>query len=236
MRTRGKAVDGATVVLVHGAWADGSSWRRVVTRLREKGVTAYAAPLPLTSLEDDVAALESVLDRVGTPVLVVGHAYAGAVIGSVDADRVSGLVYVAALAPDEGETVADVFYRDGAHPEAPDLKPDDNGRVWLPDSAFAGAFAQDASAEDHAVLASAQRPLSTACITTPVGKQAWKQRPSWYFVAEHDRMIPAATQRYLAGRMNARVRTFPTDHTPLVTAPDLVTDLVLDALARTRSA
>ncbi|GHJ37104.1 alpha/beta fold hydrolase [Streptomyces sp. TS71-3] len=229
------AAEGRTpVVLAHGAWADGSSWSEVIRRLRARGVDAYAAPLPLTSLGDDVAAVERLAQRAGSPALLVGHAYAGAVIGSVPAERVSGLVYVAALAPDEGETVADVFYREAPHAKAPELAPDPDGYVWLPDAAFPDAFAQNASGEDQDVLRAVQRPIAIGSITTPVGRPAWRDRPSWYLLAEEDRMIPAATQRFMAERMNATVRPAPTDHTPLVTAPDLVTGLILEALEGTR--
>ena len=115
------AIGNVSVVLVHGAWADGSSWRKVIESLKAAGIRAVAAPLPLSSLQDDVAALERTLDRIDGPVVLAGHAYAGAVIGSARAENVQALVYVAALAPDEGETVGDVFYRGEAHPQAPKL-------------------------------------------------------------------------------------------------------------------
>ncbi|MBP0456411.1 alpha/beta fold hydrolase [Streptomyces montanisoli] len=218
------------VVLAHGAWADGSSWSRVIRSLREHGVKATAAPLPLTSLADDVTALDRTLERVGTPALLVGHAYAGAVIGSVAPEKVSGLVHVAALAPDEGETVADVFYREPPHPEAPDLEPDGDGLVWLPEAAFGKASAQDAPPEEHAVLAAVQRPIAIGSITTAVGAPAWRTRPSWYFLAERDRMIPRAAQRFMADRMRASARSLDTDHAPLLTAAELVSDLILEAV------
>ena len=126
-----------TVILVHGAWADGSSWSRVITGLHQAGTPVIAAPIPLTSLADDVDALNGTIDRTDGPVVVVGHAYAGGVIGATKHPHVQALVYVAALAPDEGETVADVFYRDPSHPDAPELKPDDHGWIWLPVNAFA---------------------------------------------------------------------------------------------------
>ncbi len=112
-----------SVVLVHGAWADGSSWAKVIGSLAEEGIGVAAAPLPLTSFRDDVAALDRTLARAAGPVIVVGHAYAGAVIGATRNEKVRALVYVAALAPDEGETVADVFYRAEPHPQAPNSRP-----------------------------------------------------------------------------------------------------------------
>jgi pimeloyl-ACP methyl ester carboxylesterase len=218
------------VVLAHGAWADGSSWARAITALKSDGVNVVAAPLPLTSLADDVAALDRTLARVEGPVVLAGHAYAGAVIAEVSSKQVKALVYVTALAPDEGEKVADVFYRVAPHPLAPKLAPDHNGWIWLPDEAFKNAFAQHASAEDLAVLAAVQRPISPACITVPVGRPLWKDVPSWFLIAEGDRMISPETQRFMAGRMKAQVRARTVDHAPIVTAPDVVADIIREAI------
>lgn len=140
-----------TAVLAHGAWADGSSWSKVIGPLKAAGIGVVAAPLPLTSLADDVAALDRALERLDGPAVLVGHAYAGAVIAATRDPRVSALVYVAALAPDEGETVRDVFSRARPHPAAPKLEPDSHGLVWLPDDAFAAAFAQNATPAEQAV-------------------------------------------------------------------------------------
>jgi pimeloyl-ACP methyl ester carboxylesterase len=139
-----------TIVLVHGAWADGSSWSRLITALLAMGIPVTAAPIPLTSLPDDVTALDRAIDRVGGRVVLVGHAYAGAVIGASTHSQVKALIYVAALAPDEGEAVADVFYRAAPHPDAPILEPDRDGYIWLPTGAFPAAFAQHATAQEHA--------------------------------------------------------------------------------------
>ncbi|KJC45999.1 alpha/beta hydrolase [Bradyrhizobium sp. LTSP849] len=219
-----------TVVLAHGAWADGSSWAHVITALEAEGIKAQAAPLPLTSLADDVAALNRSLDRTEGQIVLAGHAYAGAVIALARPARVKALVYVAALAPDEGEKVADVFYRLPPHQQAPKLAPDDNGLIWLPEDAFATAFAQNASVEDRAVLAAVQRPISLNCITVQVGRPLWKDVPSWFLIAEQDRMIVPDTQRYMAERMKANIRALPVDHTPSVTAPTAVTDIIRDAV------
>ena len=222
------------VVLVHGAWADGSSWSKVVDGLRSNGIKAVTVPLPLTTLADDVAALERTLERVAGPVVLAGHAYAGAVIAAAREARVKALVYIAALAPDEGETVADVFYRTAPHPMAPKLAPDRHGLIWLPEDAFAAAFAQNASAQEQAVLAAVQRPIAPACISVAVGRPLWKDVPSWYLLAEQDRMIPAETQRFMAARMKARVSVQAVDHTPSVTAPGAVVDLILAAAREVR--
>lgn len=220
----------ANVVLAHGAWADGSSWARVITALTAEGVKVAAVPLPLTSLSDDVAALNRTLDRTEGPVVLVGHAYAGAVIAQTRCEKIKALVYVAALAPDEGETVADVFYRLESHPKAPKLAPDSTGLIWLPEDAFATAFAQNASSEDRAVLSAVQRPISPACITVPVGRPLWKDVPSWFLLAKEDRMIVPATQRFMAERMKANIQPRPVDHIPSVSAPALVADIIRDAI------
>jgi len=218
------------VVFAHGAWADGSSWARVITALKREGVKVLAAPLPLSSLSDDVAALNRSLNRSNESIVLVAHAYAGAVIAEARCERIKALVYVSALAPDAGETVADVFYRLEPHPQAPKLTPDSNGLVWLPEAAFETAFAQHASAEDRAVLAAVQRPISLACITVPVGRPLWKDVPSWFLVAEDDRMIVPDTQRYMAERMKAKIKAHAVDHTPSVTAPTVVVDIIHDAI------
>ncbi|MGF6739190.1 alpha/beta fold hydrolase [Paraburkholderia atlantica] len=176
------------VVLVHGVWADGSSWSRVIERLAARHFDPVAAPLPLTSLGDGTAALERSLARIEGPVVLVGHAYAGAVIGSVRAANVKALVYVAALAPDEGETVAAVFHRGDAHQLAPMLTPDRDGLIWLPRDAFENAFAHHSTASEASLLAAIQRPIGAACIGEPVGRPSWKDLPSWFLVAGQDRM------------------------------------------------
>ena len=185
---------------------------------------------PLTSLADDVAALNRSLDRTDGPIVLAGHAYAGAVIALAGSERVRALVYVTALAPDEGEKVADVFYRLEPHPQAPKLVPDNNGLIWLPEEAFKAAFAQNASWEDLAVLAAVQRPISLSCITVPVGRPLWRNIPSWFLIAEDDRMIVPETQRYMAERMKAKIKSHVVDHTPSVTAPGAVVDIIRDAI------
>src|SRR5262245_47974378 len=225
------ATKDVSVVLAHGAWADGSNWARVITALKtEAAVKVSAAPLPLTSLADDAAALNRSLDRTEGPIVLAGHAYAGAVIALARPERVKALVYVTALAPDEGEKVADVFYRVEPHPQAPKLAPDNNGLIWLPGAAFATAFAQHASPTDQALLAAVQRPISLNCITVPAGRPLWKDIPSWFLIAEDDRMIAPETQRYMAERMKAKTKAHAVDHTPSVTAPTTVVDIIHEAI------
>ncbi|HXW93456.1 MAG TPA: alpha/beta hydrolase [Terriglobales bacterium] len=216
-------------VVVHGAWADGSSWKEVILRLRRDGLRVIAAPIPLTSLGDDTLALQRAIARTQGPVVLAGHAYAGAVIATVNDERLKALVYIAALAPDEGETVAQVFYRDERHPQAPQLAPDADGFIWMPDDGFRNAFAQHATPEQIALSAAVQRPISVKCIQEPMPRPAWRSRPSWFLIAEEDRMINPKTQYFMAKRMGARIRSLPVDHTPLLSAPQKVVDLILEA-------
>jgi pimeloyl-ACP methyl ester carboxylesterase len=218
-----------TVVLVHGAWADGSSWAPVIGPLNARGFEVLAAPLPLTSLGDDVVALDRTLARAHGPVVLAGHAYAGAVIGESRAENTTALVYVTALAPDEGETVAEVYNRAEHDPRAPKLAPDANGLLWLPEESFAAAFAPNATRDEQVILAATQRPLAAACIMVPVSRPRWKDLPTWFLIAKSDRMIPSETQRFMAERMGARVHAEALDHIPSVTAPAAVVDIILEA-------
>jgi len=227
--------ENTTVVVVHGAWADGSSWQAVISLLEDRGLKVIAAPIPLTSLNDDAAALRRTIARTQGPVIVAGHAYAGAVVATADDERVMALVYIAALAPDEGETVAGVFYRDEPHPKAPQLAPDADGYIWMPDEGFANAFAQNATEEQLVLSRAVQRPIAVKSIQEPAPAPAWKSKPTWYLLAEEDRMINPRTQRFMADRMKATVRSFAVDHTPLLTAPDKVADIILEAAKATLS-
>ena len=225
----------ATVIAVHGAWADGSSWAAVVRPLEDRGLRVIAAPIPLTSLSEDAAALKRAIARTHGPVIVAGHAYAGAVIGTANDERVKALVYVAALAPDEGETVAQVFYRDEAHAMAPKLAPDEDGFIWMPEEGFANAFAQNATEEQIALAKAVQRPIAVTSIQEPGPRPAWRSKPSWFLVAEQDRMINPKTQHFMAERMKATVRSHHVDHTPLLTASDKVVEILLEAAEATLS-
>jgi pimeloyl-ACP methyl ester carboxylesterase len=224
-----------SVVLVHGAWADGSSWNDVIGPLLSKGLNVLAAPIPLTSLSDDIAALDRALERTDGPAVLVAHAYAGAVIAATTSDRVQSLVFIAALAPAEGETVAQVFYREKPHPQAPQLAPDAHGFIWMPQEGFGAAFSQHASPERAALFAATQRPIALACIQEKAPRPAWKVRPSWYLIAEEDRMINPTTQHFMAERMGARIRSERVDHTPLVSAPGLVIEMILAAVTNSAS-
>jgi pimeloyl-ACP methyl ester carboxylesterase len=225
----------SAIVLVHGAWADGSCWSNIILPLQRHGLNVICAPIPLTSLTNDVAALSRALERTNGPVVLAGHAYAGAVIAATPEKRVKSLVYVAALAPDESETVAKVFYRDEPHPEAPKLAPDSHGLLWMPEDGFRRAVAHKASADQISIMAAVQRPIALRCIEEPAPAPAWKTKPSWFLLAEEDRMINPNTQRFMANHMGASVRSQRVDHTPMYTEPDLVIDVILEAARETLS-
>jgi pimeloyl-ACP methyl ester carboxylesterase len=231
----GKFPQNSTVILVHGAWADGSCWRNVILPLERRGLHVICAPIPLTSLTNDTAALSQALERTSGPAVLVGHAYSGAVIAAVREERVKSLVYIAALAPDEGETVAKVFYLDPKPPESPKLAPDSHGFIWIPDGGFRQAVAHKASAEQTSIATAVQRPIAVQCIQEPAPTPAWKIKPSWFLVAEEDRMINPKTQHFMADRMRAKVHSYPVDHSPMYTKPDLVINVILEAARQTLS-
>jgi len=227
--TNTKAVE--TVVLVHGAWADGSSWNKVTEELQRKGLNVVAAQIPLTSFRDDVKVLRKVLLRQESPIVLVGHSYGGAVVTAAAASNpnVKALVYIAAIVPDEGETVGDVFHRVAPHPSAPKLQPDADGFLWLNVEAFRAGVAPDASLSETALMAATQKPISVSCLGEPLGKPAWKEKPSWFLIAEKDRMVSPETQRFTAARMKSKVVSLPVDHTPLASRPDAVVELINEA-------
>lgn len=220
-----------TVVLVHAAWADGSSWNKVTEQLQRKGFKVVAAQIPLTSFTEDVAVLKKVLLQQEGPIVLAGHSYGGAVItaAATGDPNVKGLVYVAAVVPDEGETVGDVFHRVPPHPSAPKLQPDADGFLWLTVDAFRSAVAPDASASETALMAATQKPIALKCLGEPITNPAWREKPTWFLIAEKDLMVSPETQRFTAARMKSKVVSLPVDHTPLASKPDAVTDLITAA-------
>jgi pimeloyl-ACP methyl ester carboxylesterase len=221
-----------TAVLVHAAWSDASSWNKVTALLQELGLRVRAAQIPLTSLGQDVAALKRLLRQVDGPVLLVGHSYAGAVITAAGADnpQVQALVYIAAIVPDEGETVGALFQRSEPQPSTrPQLAPDADGFLWLPPGAFASAVAPDASREETVLMDINQHPIALKCLGEPMTVPAWKQKPSWFLLTEKDRMISSDTQRFMAERVKATIRSLGVDHTPLASAPESVVRIIVEA-------
>jgi pimeloyl-ACP methyl ester carboxylesterase len=225
----------STIILVHGAWADGSCWRNVIRPLERRGLHVLSAPIPLTSLTNDAIALNQALERTSGPAVLVGHAYSGAVIAAVREERVKSLIYIAALAPDEGETVAKVFYRDPKPPESPKLAPDSHGFIWIPDGGFRQAVAHKASAELTSIATAVQRPIAVQCIQEAAPTPTWKTKPSWFLIAEEDRMINPKTQHFMADRMRAKVHSYPVDHSPMYSEPKLVINIILEAARETLS-
>jgi len=225
----------ATVVLVHAAWADGSSWNKVTDKLQRKSLNVVAAQIPLTSFSDDVEVLRKVLLRQEGHVILVGHSYGGAVISAAAAGnpKVKALVYIAAVVPDEGETVGDVFHRVPPHPSAPKLQPEADGFLWLNVDAFRAGVAPDASRAETDLMAATQKPIALKCLGEPMTEPAWKEKPSWFLIAEKDRMVSPETQRFTASRMKSRVVSLPVDHTPLASNPDAVVDLITAAAINT---
>jgi pimeloyl-ACP methyl ester carboxylesterase len=232
-RTMPSANSDMTVVLVHAAWADGSSWNKVTEELQRKGFHVVAAQIPLTSFTDEVAMLKKMLLHQKGPIVLAGHSYGGAVITAAATanSNVKALVYVAAIVPDEGETVGDVFCRVPAHPGAPKLEPDSDGFLWLTVDAFRTAFAPNATASETALMAATQKPISAKCLGEPMAKPAWKEKPSWFLIAEKDIMLSPETQRFTAARMKSTIVSLPIDHHPLASKPDAVVELITVAAA-----
>lgn len=215
------------IVLVHGAWADGSSWGAVIQRLQAANYHVTAVQLPLSSLADDVAAVRQVLALQTGPTLVVGHSYGGAVIGELgnDAPNVVGLVYVAAFALNEGSSIQDLL-AGGSPPSLDSLRPDAKGYLWFDPDGFVTFFAPDIDSVQARVLAAAQKPVNSVSFSTPAGVQAWASLPTWYLVATDDQIIPPDGQRAMAGLIGATVMEVPSSHVPFISHPDEVTSLI----------
>ncbi|GES53629.1 alpha/beta hydrolase [Rhizobium sp. NBRC 114257] len=219
------------IVLVHGAFADGSSWVSVIERLQARGYHVTAVQNPLTSLADDVAATNRVLRRQTGDVLLVGHSWAGAVITEAgNASNVKGLVYLSALVPDSGESVADLLTRLNAPMSG--MTPDSEGLIWLDDAAaYRQVMAADVPAEKAAELAAIQQPIAAAAFGAKVGHAAWQDKPSWYLRTENDNALPPAVQQTMAQQIKAQITSIPSSHMSLVSHPDAVVDLI-DRAAR----
>ena len=211
------------VVLVHGAWADGSGWRDVYTVLTQKGYNVAIAQIPLTSLADDVAATARVIARMDGPTILVGHSYGGVVITQAGRDaKVAGLVYVSAFVPDAGESLLKMI--EGA-PQPP-LQPSSDGFLFFNPDVFPKAFAQDLPAEQGAFLAAAQIPVAAAAFGTAVTDPAWKIKPSWYLVATDDHIVPAAAARAWATRAGATIVESAGSHAVFMSHPQAVAELI----------
>lgn len=223
--------DRLNIVLVHGAWGDGSHWRHVIPPLHDKGYRVIAVQNPLTSLPDDVERTRRLVEAQDGPTLLVGHSYGGMVIsGAGGADNVVGLVYLAAFAPDEGESPGALFAMREPPPGAAAIRPDDNGFLWLDRDRFHDDFCQDVEREEALVMALTQKPIAARCFEDRAGPPAWRRRPCWYQVSDRDRMIPPETERWFAERMQPR-RTVNLDagHASMASQPGPVVALIDEA-------
>jgi pimeloyl-ACP methyl ester carboxylesterase len=218
------------VVLVHGAWTDGSSWSKVIPMLQKKGLRVTAVQIPLTSLAEDVAITRHVLALQTGPTILAGHSYGGSVITEAgnDAPNVVALVYVSAFAPDEGESLGDLNALATA-PGVAHVRSDDEGFLWIDPEAFGEVFAQDVDPVQVRIMAVVQKPIAAKIFVDKFTRPAWELKPSWYLLAESDRMIPAETQRFMSRRMGARVLSVPASHCSMVSHPDEVANLISDA-------
>jgi pimeloyl-ACP methyl ester carboxylesterase len=209
------------IVLVHGAWADGSSWSSVIERLRADGYHVMAPQFPLTSLADDVARLRHVLALQDGPTVIAGHSYGGQVMTALgtDAPNVVGLVYIAAFAIDEGESLGGLLAQGPPTPALAHQVVDDKGLVWLSEDDFVNHFAADIDPVKAKVLYAAQQPLSVSAFGDVMTAPAWKSLPSWYLVAQDDQALPADAQRMFANRMGATTAEVPSGHLAMVSHP-----------------
>jgi pimeloyl-ACP methyl ester carboxylesterase len=226
------------VVLVHGAWADGSSWSAVIERLQAKGYNVTAPQFPETSTEDDVARLRHVLARQDGPTVLAGHSYGGQIMTALGADapNVVGLVYVAAFGIDEGESLGALLGGGPPTPALANLAVDEQGFGWLPEADFVGHFAGDLDPAQAHVLYAVQQPISMSTFEYTMGEPAWKSLPSWFVVAANDEAIPPDAERQFAQRMKATTVEVTAGHLAMVTHPDAVVDLVEQAATATAAA
>ncbi len=219
-----------TVILVHGAFADGSSWGRVISRLQAEGLAAVAVQNPLVSLDDDVAHVQRAIDRTKGPVLLVGHSWGGAVITQIgDQERVKGLVYVAAFAPDAGQSPNDTLKPFPPSAGLSGVSVDKGRFLTLTPEGMARNFAQDLAPEEAALLAATQGPVAAACFATRVTAAAWKAKPAWYIVATQDRMLPPDFLRATAARIGAHSVEVESGHAPHLSRPDAVAAVIVEA-------
>jgi pimeloyl-ACP methyl ester carboxylesterase len=216
------------IVLVHGAWADGSCWDAVTRDLQGKGYKVTAPQFPETSTEADVARLRQVLARQDGPTIVAGHSYGGQIMTAlgIDAPNVVGLVYVAAFGIDEGESLGALL--SGGPPTAAlaNLEVDELGFGWIPEDDFVGHFAADVDPDQARILHAVQQPISMSTFEYTMGVPAWRSLPTWFVVAENDEAIPPDAERQFAERMGATTIEVPSGHLAMVTQADAVTDLI----------
>ncbi|WP_374174339.1 alpha/beta hydrolase [Flavobacterium tructae] len=221
-----------TIILVHGAWGDGSHWQHVIPGLVKEGHKVRSVQNPLTSLQDDINKTQDLIDAQEGKVLLVGHSYGGAVIsGAGHHDKVVGLVYIAAFAPDAGDSLGALLGRRPGSGGA-SIYPDPKGFLWIKYDEFHEAFAQDLDKEETLVLSLAQKPIHGQCFGDIAGEPAWKNKPSWYQISNFDNMIPPETEKEMAERINPKkIIRLDAGHASLASHPKEVTALILEAAA-----
>ncbi|MGD0064434.1 MAG: alpha/beta hydrolase [Streptosporangiaceae bacterium] len=216
------------IVLVHGAWADGSCWSGVIERLQAGGYSVTAPQFPESSLAADVARLRQVLARQDGPTIVAGHSYGGQIITALgtDAPNAVGLVYIAAFGLDEGESIGGLLSQGPPTPALAHLDVDKQGFAWLPQDDFLHHFAADVDPVQAQVMYAVQQPLAMTALQDVMGVPAWKSLPSWFLVATNDEAIPPDAERQFAGRMGATTIEVASSHVAMVSHPDEVTQLI----------
>ena len=226
-----------TVVLVHGAFADGSGWESVYNILRKSGYTVAIVQNPLVSLADDVAATKRVIAAQKEPVILVGHSYGGAVITEAGNDpRVAGLVYIAAFAPDKGESVSSLIKNPAPGAPVPPILPPQDGYLFLDKEKFAASFAADVDADKAMFMADSQVPWAVEALSGTISEPAWKTKPSWYLVATDDKMIPPAAQRSMSQRAGSTVVEAAGSHAIYMSQPNAVAAIIEKAAAAVKAA
>ena len=220
--------DRPNIVLVHGAWADGSSWSRVIERLQDDGYAVTAPQFPMSALIDDVSRLRQVLRRQDGPTIVVGHSYGGQIMTALgnDAPNVIALVYIAAFGLDEGESIGGLLNQGPPSPALAHLDIDEQGFAWLPEDDFVEHFAADVDPAKARVMHAVQQPLAGSALGEVMGIPAWKSLPSWFLVAEGDQAIPPEAERLFAQRMDATTTEVTTNHVAMVSHPEDVVTIV----------
>jgi pimeloyl-ACP methyl ester carboxylesterase len=222
-----------TIVLVHGAFADGSCWAKVIPLLTKRGLKAIAVQNPLSSLADDVTATHRVIGMQEGPVLLVGHSWGGAVITEAgNHAQVKGLVYVAAGAPDSGQSFGDWWKDYTPAPAAAEIKPYGEGYVALTPQGVRKHFVQDIPAEESDIVYATQGPLAARCFSDKVSVAAWRSKQSWYIVAAQDETIPPAVERDSAKRMGAETLVLQSSHVPMLSQPEAVAEFIASAAAK----
>jgi pimeloyl-ACP methyl ester carboxylesterase len=230
------AADGVrNVVLVHGAWADGSSWAKVIPLLEKAGLNAVAVQNPLTSFEDDMAATRRAIALADGPVILVGHSWGGVVISDAGADpKVAGLVYVAAFAPDVGQAVGDLGKDLPPPPGGAEIRPDAGGYLTMTTKGVFENFAPDLPLAQKKLIFATQGATNSSVFGAKVANAAWKTKPTWYVVASNDRMIQPDLERKFAKAMKAKTITLPSSHVPMLSHPNEVAKLIIEAAKTAR--